>query len=73
MKKFLIIAAVIAVPPLGAILALKQINKEEEKIKVCENELDKKNSEIDVLLKEKNSHWSDEQIDDYEQIVRNAD
>ncbi len=73
MKKFLIIAAIVAVPPLGAILALKQINKEEEKIKIYTNELDKKNSEIDVLLKEKNSHWSDEQIDDYKQRVRKAD
>ncbi len=71
MKKFLIIAAVIVVPPLGAILALKQINKEEEKIKVCENKLDKKNSEIDVLLKEKNSPWSDKQIADYKQRTNN--
>lgn len=65
MKKFLIIAAIVAVPPLGAILALKQINDGEKK-------LNKKNAEIDVLLKEKNSPWSEEQIAGYKQRVRKA-
>lgn len=72
MKKFLIIAAVLAVPPLGAVLALKQINNGEKKIKVCEKKLDEKNLEIDVLLEEKNRPWSDEQIADYKQRTRKA-
>lgn len=71
MKKFLIIAAVIAVPPLGAILALKQINDGEKTIKVCKNKLDKKDSEIDILLKEKNGPWSEEQIAGYKQRTNN--